>query len=149
MLWKELKKGSYKNYTYYIYGKYTESYPTEIDGKVVYKEAIETSIKIMNPLCEIIHENSWFNMEMTRLDATPYHYLIRFRTVLKYVWYKMSPKIVDVIHIEDDYERVVSDWTNYCEQIIDRELKDFEKEKYEQEMTDGLPDSVFVKYLDR
>lgn len=149
MNWKELKKGNYKNYTYYIYGKYTEDYPTEIDGKVVYKEAIETSIKIMNSLGEIVHENSWFNMEMTRFDTIPYQYLIRFRTVLKYVWYKISPKIVDVIHIEDDYERVMSDWANYCERKIDGMVSLQEKEKYEQEMTDGLPDSVFAKYLDR
>lgn len=149
MNWKELKKGSYKNYTYCIYGKYTENYPTIINGEEKYKEGIETKIEIMNPTGDILHESSWFDMEMNRFNDVPYQYLIRFRTVLNYVWYKMSPKITDVIHIEDDYERVMSDWNCYCEQIIDKEINGFEKEKYEQEMTDGLPDSVFIKYLDR
>lgn len=149
MIWKELKCGNYKNYGYHIYGKYTEDYPTEIDGKIAYKESIETKIKIMNPLGDVIHEMHWLEYHQTKYEKINFQYLIRFRPILKFRWYKMMPKLLDVIHIEDDYVRVLNNWKSYAEQIIDGQLKDFEKEKYEQEITDGLPDSVFIKYLDR
>ena len=150
MIWKELKKGDYKNYTYYIYGKYTEDYPTEIGGTEVYKEAIETSIKIINPLGDIVHENSWLNYELHNHKDIPYKYLIRFRKVYMSGWfYDLFPKIEKVIHIENDYSRVLADWNKYAEEVINGQLKESEKDRYEQEMTDGLPDSVFIKYLDR
>jgi len=153
MIWKELKAGSYKNYGYHIYGKYTEDYPTEIDGEVVYKESIETSVKIMNPLGDIVDEYSWFDNLMHNYNES-YRYLIRFRQVykkgrgIKGLYYELFPRLEEVIHIEDDYQRVLNDWTNYCERKIDGMVSEREKELYEQEMTDGLPDSVFIKYLD-
>lgn len=148
-LWKELKKYSYKNYTCYIYGKYTENYPTEIKGKVVYKESIETKIEIMNPSGDIVYKMDWSEMYHRNKEKYHHQYLIRFRLLVNDIWYYLKHKDGKIVHIEEDYQRVLNDWTTYTETIIDRLIHDYEKEIYEQQMTDGLPDSVFIKYLDR
>lgn len=148
MNWKELKKVNYKNYTYRILGYYMTNYTTKFRD-AEYKDNIGTKVEIINPSGEVVHSINWMEYSDRHSETSHYQYLIRFRTINKAKWYDMFPKPVDIIHIEDDYHRVLSDWTKYCEGKIDKLITKSEREKYEREITDGLPDSVFVKYLNR
>lgn len=148
MIWKELKKDNYKNYTYVIYGKYTEDFPIEI-GETVYKESIETKVKVLNPLGEVIKVVDWIEYEGGGYFITynkPYKCLIQFNPIYKKTF--GFKKLVGTLHIEEKYDLVIREWESFVKQLVDNSIKEHEKEKYEQQVTDGLPESVFKLYTD-
>ena len=108
-LWKELKRGSYKNYSYRILGYYMTNYTTRFRD-TEYSDNIGTKVEIRNPLGEVIHGINWLEYSDKNNETSHYQYLIRFRVVQETKWWYAFPKPVDLIHIEDDYHRVLADW---------------------------------------
>ena len=147
MIWKELKSKRYKNYGYRILGVYSNDFYMEI-GDTTYTESIETKVEIMNPLGDIIKEINWFDKEGGHymLHNHPYEYLIQFTPVYDKKWF--GKVLIDVIHIEDKYHQVIDKWENYCENYIDENISSNDNEVYCQEMTDGLPNNLFMKYAE-
>ena len=127
----------YDNHLIEITARYTDDYEEWINGDR-YTGLVLLSCNIINNTGDTIKTSN----NHSEVFSSDENHTIRFqRKVDRYGFMKLKRKY-SVIHIADEYERVLPLFLEYCREIVDRLARKQKRDIDCKKITDGLPDSL-------
>ncbi len=137
---KIVHEEEYKNHSIEISARFVDSYGIKLNNKwhngAVYIEGVIRDSE-HKERCRLSVDN---NHPFRDYDESPYAIMYHSERV-RYGFLKLK-SYKKLIHISDEYERVLPLFIKRCKDEVDRLVREQEMKNYEQNVTDGLPDSL-------
>lgn len=131
-----LKDYSYKEYKVSIKGEFKKHYSIKFNEEWL-DGGVETTLFIFDNKDNLKRHISFIQMS-DRLLCEADNFVAKNR----FIGQRLFRKPKGIITIQEDLDRVLNEWTEIANKIIDNIVKEKEDELYEKLITDGLPNSL-------